>query len=98
MTTLEKLQAEGKAEGKAELLLKLLTLRFGVLPELHRTPRIRRGRGAEASPRSPAGGAVPRVLEELRSGAIHLSGLFLLSQHLTPENADTLLDEAVGLV
>jgi hypothetical protein len=37
---------------------------------------------------------VPRVLDELRSGAIHLSGLFLLSQHVTPDNADALLGEA----
>jgi hypothetical protein len=34
---------------------------------------------------------VPQVLEELRSGAIHLTGLFLLSQHLTEQNAETLL-------
>jgi hypothetical protein len=37
---------------------------------------------------------VPRVLDELRSGAIHLSGLFLLSQHLTTDNAAPLLAEA----
>jgi len=34
---------------------------------------------------------VPRVLEELRSGAIHLTGLFLLSRHLTEQNAEALL-------
>jgi hypothetical protein len=34
------------------------------------------------------------VLDELRNGAIHLTGLFLLSQHLTEGNADALLDEA----
>ena len=34
---------------------------------------------------------VPQVLEELRSGAIHLTGLFLLSRHLTEHNAETLL-------
>src|SRR4029453_8805948 len=32
----------------------------------------------------------PRALEELRSGAIHLTGLFLLSSHVTEENADLL--------
>jgi hypothetical protein len=37
---------------------------------------------------------LPRVLDELRSGAIHLTGLFLLSQHLTRENAEALLAEA----
>src|SRR5262245_19976786 len=34
---------------------------------------------------------LPRVLDELASGAIHLTGLFLLSQHLTEDNADVLL-------
>ena len=38
----------------------------------------------------------PRALEELRSGAIHLTGLFLLSSHLTEENADSLFTEARG--
>jgi len=36
------------------------------------------------------------VIDELRSGAIHLTGLFVLSRHLTPENADALLSEARG--
>jgi hypothetical protein len=40
---------------------------------------------------------LPRVLNELRSGAIHLTGLFLLAPYLTPENADALLGEARGL-
>ncbi|MBI3200745.1 MAG: hypothetical protein HYZ29_04310 [Myxococcales bacterium] len=38
----------------------------------------------------------PRVLDELASGAIHLTGLFLLSGHLTEQNADRLLAEARG--
>ncbi len=36
----------------------------------------------------------PRVLDELRSGAIHLTGLFLLAPYLTTENADALLSDA----
>ncbi len=40
--------------------------------------------------------AFPQVLEELKSGAIHLTGLFLLSGHLTGENAQSLLAEARG--
>ncbi len=39
---------------------------------------------------------VPRALEELESGSVHLTGLFLLSQHVTQENADALLDQAKG--
>jgi hypothetical protein len=39
---------------------------------------------------------VPRVLEELATGAIHLTGLFLLARVLTPENADGLLAESRG--
>ena len=39
---------------------------------------------------------LPQVLEELRSGAIHLTGLFLLSQHLTEQNAGVLLPQARG--
>ena len=39
---------------------------------------------------------LPRVLEELRNGTIHLTGLFLLSKHLTEENATDLLPEARG--
>jgi hypothetical protein len=38
----------------------------------------------------------PRALDELRNGAIHLTGLFLLSAHLTAENADALFVEARG--
>jgi len=38
----------------------------------------------------------PRALEELRSGAIHLTGLLLLSSHLTEENAEVLFAEARG--
>ena len=38
----------------------------------------------------------PRALDELRSGAIHLTGLFLLSSHLTEENAEALFAEARG--
>ena len=41
-------------------------------------------------------GQFPQVLDELRSGAIHLTGLFLLSQYIKPENIDTLLLEARG--
>ncbi|HKY38076.1 MAG TPA: hypothetical protein VJN18_19170 [Polyangiaceae bacterium] len=39
---------------------------------------------------------LPQVLEELRAGALHLTGLFLLSQHLTEANAAALLGEARG--
>jgi hypothetical protein len=39
---------------------------------------------------------LPEVLEELRVGAIHLTGLFLLSTHLTEDNASVLLAEARG--
>src|SRR5687768_14273892 len=39
---------------------------------------------------------LPQVLDELRAGAIHLTGLFLLSTHLTDKNATTLLPEARG--
>src|SRR6187455_3219733 len=39
---------------------------------------------------------VPAVLDELRSGAIHLTGLFVLSRYVRPENADELLSEARG--
>src|SRR5688572_11389488 len=38
----------------------------------------------------------PRALDELRSGAIHLTGLFLLSSHVTDENAEELFAEARG--
>jgi hypothetical protein len=39
---------------------------------------------------------VPRVLDELRSGAIHLTGLFLLERYLNDENAEELLALARG--
>src|SRR5215471_11710111 len=39
---------------------------------------------------------LPRVLDELRAGAIHLTGLFLLERYLTTENAEELLVEARG--
>ncbi|MFZ5890923.1 MAG: HNH endonuclease [Myxococcota bacterium] len=39
---------------------------------------------------------VPEVLEELRRGCIHLTGLFLLARHMTRENAAALLAEARG--
>jgi hypothetical protein len=39
---------------------------------------------------------LPRALDELRSGAIHLTGLFLLSSYLTDENAEALFAEARG--
>jgi hypothetical protein len=39
---------------------------------------------------------LPQVLEELRAGTIHLTGLFLLSTHLTEDNARALLAEARG--
>jgi hypothetical protein len=39
---------------------------------------------------------VPAALDELRNGTIHLTGLFLLSRYVTPENADELLGEARG--
>src|SRR4029077_20492907 len=37
-----------------------------------------------------------RVLDELRTGAIHLTGLFLLGRYLNDENAEGLLAEARG--
>ena len=37
-----------------------------------------------------------RVLDELRSGAIQLTGLLLLAPHLNEDNADALLSEARG--
>ncbi|HEY6558197.1 MAG TPA: hypothetical protein VI072_13020 [Polyangiaceae bacterium] len=40
---------------------------------------------------------LPRVLDELRSGSIHLTGLFLLAPYLTEQNAEMLLSEARGL-
>jgi len=43
-----------------------------------------------------AGRRFPRVLEALRSGWIHLSGLRVLVPHLTEESAQTLLDRATG--
>jgi len=39
---------------------------------------------------------LPQVLMELEKGSIHLTGLFLLSGHLTAENVATLLAEARG--
>ena len=40
--------------------------------------------------------SVPRMLDELRRGAIHLTGLFVLAPHLKDENADALFAEARG--
>ena len=37
---------------------------------------------------------IPRALDFLRSGAIHLTGLRLLDPHLTPDNAEQLLSTA----
>ena len=39
---------------------------------------------------------LPRVLEELRNGALHLTALFLLAQHLTEHNAEALIAETCG--
>ncbi|MCP5044785.1 MAG: hypothetical protein GY944_27460, partial [bacterium] len=39
---------------------------------------------------------LPQILDELTSGSIHLTGLFLLSGHLTEDNAGPLLAEARG--
>src|SRR5262247_3873532 len=39
---------------------------------------------------------LPPVLDELQSGAIHLTGLFLLDRYLNDENAEGLLAEARG--
>src|SRR5688572_4332631 len=39
---------------------------------------------------------LPQVLVELRTGTLHLTGLFLLSSYLTEDNADALLGEARG--
>src|SRR5262245_16592696 len=41
-------------------------------------------------------GRLPRVLDELRGGAIHLTGLFLLDRYLNDENAEELLAAARG--
>jgi hypothetical protein len=38
----------------------------------------------------------PQALDELASGEVHLTGLFLLSGHLTEDNAEQLLAEARG--
>jgi 5-methylcytosine-specific restriction endonuclease McrA len=39
---------------------------------------------------------LPQVLDELRAGTMHLTGLFLLSKYLTAHNAAALLREARG--
>ncbi len=39
---------------------------------------------------------LPQIIDELTSGSIHLTGLFLLSGHLTEDNAGPLLAEARG--
>jgi hypothetical protein len=39
---------------------------------------------------------LPQVLDELRAGTLHLTGLFLLASHLTEDNAAALLAEARG--
>jgi len=38
----------------------------------------------------------PQVLDDLASGEVHLTGLFLLSGHLTENNVEQLMDEARG--
>jgi 5-methylcytosine-specific restriction endonuclease McrA len=38
----------------------------------------------------------PRILDDLRSGAIHLDAVMRLFPYLSPENSDRLLDEASG--
>jgi hypothetical protein len=40
--------------------------------------------------------SLPAVLDELRSGAIHLTGLFLLSNHLTEDNHEAVLAASRG--
>ena len=53
----------------------------------------------EAHPRvrvARVAGRIPAVLDELRNGAIHLTGLFLLSNHLTEDNCQELLTAARG--
>ena len=40
---------------------------------------------------------LPRVLDELQNGGIHLTGLFLLAPYLNEENAEALLSEARGV-
>jgi hypothetical protein len=39
---------------------------------------------------------LPQVLDELRAGTVHLTGLFLLAKHLTEDNAADVLGEARG--
>jgi 5-methylcytosine-specific restriction endonuclease McrA len=39
---------------------------------------------------------LPRVLDELRKGAVHLTALYLLAKHLTEDNCEALLAEARG--
>src|SRR5262245_54692378 len=39
---------------------------------------------------------VPRVLEELRAGTVHLTALYLLAKHMTEENCEALLAEVRG--
>lgn len=38
----------------------------------------------------------PRILDDLRSGAIHLDAVMRLYPHLNPENSDQVLDQAAG--
>ncbi|MFZ5893092.1 MAG: HNH endonuclease [Myxococcota bacterium] len=40
--------------------------------------------------------AIPRALNDLRAGHIHLTGLFLLAPHANSDNAEQLLNEARG--
>lgn len=57
---------------------------------LSRSASLKRVMAARLSKRFPA------VLELLADGRLHLSGLCLISRHLTEQNADTLLKEISG--
>ena len=41
-------------------------------------------------------GEFPRILDDLKSGALHLDAIMRLTPHLNGSNSDTLLDQASG--
>jgi len=98
------IQAERRAmadviEHLVEMERRRLYLRHAV-PSLYRYCIKRLGYAEDAALKRHRVAKValrlPQVLDELRAGTIHLTGLFLLSQHLTEDNATTLLSEARG--
>ncbi len=98
-------RAPGRARPPQALPRRGLLLALRVL---RRTLELLRRRPLEV-PRGPKGDGAnkrvrvtrlvqrfPQVLDELASGAIHLTGLFLLSGHLTEDDVERLLAEARG--